>query len=148
MTLYVGDEVFQLMHVTSHTKDETIVYMPGKKILFTGDTVCTNGIPGLGESYLKDWVEAFEFIESLDFDILVPGHGEPGDKRSVEHFKGELNLLADRVRERIDTGLGRDEIVEQIKYEDHVHSRYPDVFSGYFDSFMKKSIGRLYDELV
>lgn len=148
MTIYSGCEVFELIHVTSHTRDETIVYMPGKKVLFTGDTVCTNGIPGLGESYLKDWIEALGFIEGLDFDILVPGHGKIGDKGSIEHFRNELNLLVEKVRARIDKGLSRDKIVEQITYVDHVHKKYPPAFSKHFQNFMKKSIKRLYDELV
>ena len=148
MTIFLGDAIFQLIHVTSHTRDETIVYMPREKIVFTGDTVCTNGIPGLGESFLKEWIEALQFIEGLDFNILVPGHGDPGDKTSVVRFRRELNLLMDRVRQQMDKGLGRDEIIERTKYEDHVHSRYPSCFSEYFEGFMKKNIGRLVDELV
>jgi hypothetical protein len=62
--------------------------------------------------------------------------------------KNELDLLAGRVKEQIDKGLDRYEIVEQTTYVDHVHSRYPEAFSEHFENLMKKSIGRLYDELV
>jgi len=90
MNLHMGEDLFTLIHVRSHTEDETLVYMPERKVIFTGDTVCTNGIPSVRESYPLEWLEALQLIDELDFDVLVPGHGDIGNKDSVKQFRKEL----------------------------------------------------------
>ena len=148
MSINMGQDVFELIHVRSHTEDETLVYMPHKQILFTGDTVCTNGIPSLYESYPLDWLEALKFIEELNFDVLVPGHGKIGNKDSVREFRKELSALIDRAQEKISRGLSKEEIINEMSYEDIVHNKYPSACSAILEQNMKLSIGRLYDSLV
>jgi len=147
MSLRIGEDIFELMHVRSHTEDETLIYMPGKKVLFAGDTVCANVIPSLRDSYPLEWLEALQKIEELDVEVVVPGHGEIGDKGSIRRFRKELSTLINRVRERIDQGVSRDEIIRELRYEDVVHSGYPASLSAYFDQNMDKNIGRLCDVL-
>lgn len=147
MNLYMGEDIFELIHIKSHTEDESIIYMPDKKVLFTGDTVCTNGIPNLSESYVLEWLESLQFIEGLDFDVLVPGHGKIGNRNSVSQFRKELTMLISRAQEKIGQGLSRDEIIKELKYEDTVHSKYPPAVSAYIGQNMNRSIGRLYDLL-
>ncbi len=148
MSICLGDDIFELIHVRSHTEDETLVYMPQKKVLFTGDTVCTNAIPSLYESYPLDWLEALKLIETLDFEVLVPGHGKVGKKDSMRQFQSELRGLIDRAQEKIDQGLSREEIIQAIPYDDVVHRKYPPSVSAHFEANMKLNIGRLYDSLV
>ncbi len=148
MTLYMGKDIFEMIHVRSHTADETLVYMPEKKVLFTGDTVCTNGIPSLYESYPLEWLDALQLIEGLDFEVLVPGHGKVGNKDSMRRFRKELKLLIDEAREMINRGLDRTKIIQDLRYEDVVHRKYPPSVTEHFQQNMGKNIGRLYDELT
>ncbi len=148
MTLYMGKDLFELIHVRSHTADETLVYMPEKKVLFTGDTVCTNGIPSLYESYPLEWLDALQLIEDLDFGVLVPGHGKVGNKDSVRVFQKELKSLINRAQELINQGLDRERIIRDLQYEDVVHSKYPPSVTSHFRQNMGKNIGRLYDALM
>jgi cyclase len=147
MSLYLGGDRFDLIHVESHTADETLVFMPHKKLLFAGDTVCTNQIPSLHESYPLSWLKALDLIETLDFDLLIPGHGEIGDKESFRQFRHEFSELIDHAMGKIDRGCSREELIREMKYEDTVHSKYPPSFAEHFANNMKKNIGRLYDEL-
>jgi cyclase len=147
MSLYLGEDLFELIHVESHTQDETLVYLPREKVLFAGDTVCTKQIPTLHESHPLSWLKALEFVESLDFDILVPGHGAIGDKESFREFRREFSELVERAREKIAQGLSREEVTRELKYEDTVHSQYPPSFAVHFAANMQKNIIRLYDEL-
>ena len=146
MSLFVGEEVFELYHICGHTGYETIVYLPSQKVLFTGDNVCTVGIPTLRESYPRKWFEALSFMEDLDFTTLVPGHGKIGTKESLRTFRNEFQALCDEVQERIARGCTRDEVIGQVSYEDHVHAEYPP--SEKFALHVKMSIGRLYDEFT
>lgn len=148
MSLCLGDDLFELIHVESHTQDETLVYMPRQKVLFAGDTVCTKQIPSLHESYPLSWLKALEWVETLDFDMLVPGHGEIGDKEAFREFRHEFSEMIKRAQEKIEKGCSREELIGEMKYEDTVHSQYPPSFAEHFSSNMKKNIGRLYDELM
>jgi len=148
MSLYLGDDLFELIHVESHTQDETLVYMPRKKVLFSGDTVCTRQIPSLHESYPFSWLKALELVETLAFDVVVPGHGEVGDKETFREFRHDLWGLIKRVEEKIDRGSTREEVIQQMKYKDTVHSKYPQSLADFFDDLMEKNIGRLYDEVM
>ena len=149
MTLFVGGEIFELIHVTSHTEDETLIYLPNLKVLITGDTVCTCGIPSTYESYPVQWLDAVREIHGLDFDVVVPGHGEIGDRQSVKTFQAQFGGLVETVRQRIKAGDKRDSIINEIKFEDIVHSKYPPSFSGVFGpGRMSINIGRIYDQLA
>jgi cyclase len=148
MTLNLGSEVFELIHTQGHTQDETMVYMPRKKVLFTGDNVCTIGIPSLHECYLKGWLEALGLMNKMDFEALVPGHGKIGNKDSVRDFYREFSIFINRVKEKIDKGSSREEIAKIIRYGDAVHMKYPPEALEFFDRSMGMSIGRLYDELI
>ena len=147
MTLYVGAEVFELIHIVSHTRDETLVYLPQKKILFTGDTVCTMGLPSVNESYPLKWLEALKMLKTLDIDVLVPGHGAMGNKDSIGKFERDLLALFKRVEEKIVKGFSREDIIREESYDDIVHSKYPPAVSEFFKNGMKLNMGRLYDEL-
>jgi len=148
MTLYVGDDVFELIHVRSHTADETLVYMPEKKVLFTGDTVCVDMIPSMRESYPLGWLDALRLIEELDFEVLVPGHGIVGDRKAMIRFRKDFEGLIDKAREMIGRGCGRDEMIRDLSYEDLVHSEYPASMRAHFAQNMGKNIERLYDTLI
>jgi cyclase len=148
MTLYLGEDTFELIHVRSHTADETLVYMPKKKVLFTGDTVCTLGIPSLYESYPLEWLKALDLIEELDFEVLVPGHGKIGDRKSMLQFREELRTLIKTAREMMSGGMDREAIIRDLRYEDAVHSKYPASVTEHFRQNMGKNIGRLYDALI
>jgi cyclase len=148
MTIYVGDDIFELSHIKSHTEDETLVYMPNKKVLFTGDTVCTNGIPNLYQSYPLEWLKSLEMIGTLDFEVLVPGHGEIGNKNSAKQFHNELSMLINRAQETIDQGLSREAFISEFQYKDCVHSEYPSKVSEHFEQNRIKNIARLYDSLI
>ncbi len=117
MTLYLGEDILELIHVRSHTADETLIYMPENKVLFAGDTVCTNGIASLYESYPLEWLEALQLIEELDFEVLVPGHGNVGNKDSMIQFQKELTVLMDEAQEMISRGLDRARVIQELRYE-------------------------------
>ena len=148
MTIYLGEEMFELIPIQGHTEYETLVYMPRKKVLFTGDNVCTCGIPNMSESCPLEWLEALKAMEKMDVEILVPGHGEIGNKNSIKKFHSELTSLFNRIKEKMDKGFSGEEIVKEVSYEDTVHVAYPPAFSERFSSHIKNSVRRIYDALA
>lgn len=148
MNIFLGDEIFELTYILSHTRYETIVYMPRKKVVFVGDTVCTNGIPILQESYLIEWLEALQFLKGMDFEVLVPGHGKIGNKDSVAQFHRELSQVIHRVIEKMDKGYSKEAVIKEVRYEDAVHRKYPPAATETFSRSIQLSIGKIYDELT
>ena len=69
--------------------------------------------------------ETLDYISSLDFEILVPGHGEVGTKRTVQTFRDQAQALVRQVQEAIRAGVPREEAATRIRFEDRIHTGTP-----------------------
>ena len=74
----------------SHTPDSIAVYLPDEKILFGGCSVRALEYRGPGntaEANLTEWPRSMERLREAfpDARIVVPGHGEPGNLRLIDH---------------------------------------------------------------
>jgi len=76
-----GDEIagLKVIHTPGHSPGSICLYDGKNKILFSGDTVFSNGVertdlPGGDEAQLK---QSLEKIKALEIEKLLPGHGEP-----------------------------------------------------------------------
>ena len=76
-TLTLGGVVFEFKHRGgAHTPGDTMVWLPQKNVLFTGDVVYVDRMLGvLPVSHTKHWLDSFAVIEPLNPRVLVPGHG-------------------------------------------------------------------------
>ena len=77
-TLELGGVVFEFKHRGgAHTPGDTMVWLPQKNLLFTGDVVYVDRMLGvLPVSHTKRWLDSFAVIEQLNPQVLVPGHGQ------------------------------------------------------------------------
>lgn len=75
--LQLGGVVFEFKHRGgAHTPGDTMVWLPQKNVLFTGDVVYVDRMLGvLPVSHTKRWLDTFAVIEQLKPQVLVPGHG-------------------------------------------------------------------------
>ncbi len=84
MTLVRGDREIRLLFLgRGHTGGDVVVFLPKERVLCSGDLL-VNGIANLVDGYVNEWPEALEQLKTLDFDDVVPGHGEP--------FKGKQRI--------------------------------------------------------
>ncbi|MCZ2103793.1 MAG: MBL fold metallo-hydrolase, partial [Burkholderiales bacterium] len=58
-----------------HSKGDTIVYLPGQKICFSGDLVEYEAACYTGDAYLADWPQTLDRLCAMKFEKLVPGRG-------------------------------------------------------------------------
>jgi cyclase len=76
MTIDLGGRQVQIMHLgRGNTAGDAIVYLPEEKILVAGDLV-VHPVPYLFGGYPAEFVQTLRAMDRLEFDILVPGHGE------------------------------------------------------------------------
>ena len=76
LTLWLGKlEVRILQLGRGHTKGDTVVWLPGERVLFSGDLVEFDATPYAGDAYYEDWPATLDAIAALDPAKLVPGRG-------------------------------------------------------------------------
>jgi glyoxylase-like metal-dependent hydrolase (beta-lactamase superfamily II) len=81
---------FKVIWTPGHTEGSMCLYNEEEKILFSGDTVFSNGSFGRfdGESGdRKSIVESLKKLSELEVDIMLPGHGPPVLENASEHIK-------------------------------------------------------------
>jgi cyclase len=149
--LYLDDATVELTHHRGHTRNNVVAYVPEDKVLLTGDIVCEAGLPSFQDSRLVDWFEALDFVESFEFDILVPGHGEVTDRAGVDRYRQMGRAVVEVVADRIAQGQAEEQVVAEVRFEDSIHIATP-MCAGYPDDliewFQVRSISRVYQDLL
>ncbi|MFC1892896.1 MBL fold metallo-hydrolase [Chloroflexota bacterium] len=118
LDLYLGDHTFKLIHLPGHTPYEVSVYVPQERIVFTGDNVTNGSQPSLAHSCPVEWLESLKKIEAMDVDVVVPGHGEVGDKRIVPEGTQFIQECIDVVRKAINQGMSKEEAADRVSFEE------------------------------
>ncbi len=90
LTLKVGDEnVIVKFFGEGHTRDNIVGYFPIENVMFGGCLIkeidASKGY--LGDANVADWSATVEKVkkEYPDVKIIIPGHGEYGDKKLLDY---------------------------------------------------------------
>lgn len=145
VTLRVGDRIFELLHTPGHTPGQIAVYVPEERVVFTGDTIFKDCQTWLMTSNVDQWIESLARIEKLDFDYLVPGHGEVTDKSYIAVQRAMLLEWKAAVAAAVAKGWSREETIAKVNFAD----RYPvDIGQAYMmDHIQTLNAASLYDKL-
>jgi len=120
MTIELGGKKLELIYPgKSHSDNCIAMFFPAEKTVFVVDFITVNRLPyrELNNSYMPDWIKAIETVESLDFDILAPGHGEMGNKADAAKHREYLQDLQKAVSNAIEEGKSLDEMKQTIKLD-------------------------------
>lgn len=151
MTLHVGGIDFELSHHPGHTLNSTMIYLPQQQVAFTGDLVCELSLPAFIEADTFAWIEAVKHIETMDIRHLVPGHGKVSTIDEARRFRRKMEDLIGEVETRIDRGMAKSAVADEVAYEDKIHistGGSPDYPQHLIDLFMRKSIETIYDHIL
>ena len=75
MTLYRGSREIQIRFFgRAHTDGDIVVYLPRERMIATGDMI-TSALSYTGDAFVEEWPATLEGVMSLDFDTVLPGHG-------------------------------------------------------------------------
>jgi cyclase len=89
--------------LAGHTEDDSILWLPAERILFTADLLFSGYHPYLPDGDPWEWTRSLHEIAGLDAQVAVPGHGPVGgasDLALVERYILELEKLAADVVDR------------------------------------------------
>ena len=99
--LKVGDKDVHLIEVgPAHTAGDVLVYVPGDRMVFTGDIVFLTNTPILWTGPHENWIAAIDELLAMDIDYVVPGHGPVTDKAGVVKVKEYLLFVEREARAR------------------------------------------------
>ena len=142
--VFLGGAEAQAHHFgRGHTNGDAVIYFPDLRAVHTGDLVIygqrldgTTLSPfwdyGNGGSAVE-WPATLTGLLALDFDTVIPGHGEILGKDDVRTFRTKLETVLDRVRAEIAAGATRDDIASRVDTSDLDWPLAPVRIQGVYD---------------
>jgi glyoxylase-like metal-dependent hydrolase (beta-lactamase superfamily II) len=115
--LDLGDRRVELRHLgRGHTDNDIVVTVPDASVLFAGDLLENAPAPGFGDSYPIAWVDTGRALLELVDGTVVPGHGDPFDRRFAEAQVAQLAELAGLARDATSGAIGLDEAIRRSPF--------------------------------
>jgi alkyl sulfatase BDS1-like metallo-beta-lactamase superfamily hydrolase len=120
----VGEHELRLVHARGETDDHTWVFLPGSRVLCTGDLFIwaapNAGNPQKVQRFAIEWATALRQMAALEPEILLPGHGLPviGAARVREALLDTaryLESLYEQTRAAMNQGATLYEILEHVR---------------------------------
>ncbi len=115
LTVKVGERDIELIEVgPAHTAGDTIAYVPSASTVYTGDILFIGGAPIVWAGPLENWIAACDLINSLDVDVVVPGHGPLTDKDGVSRVREYLSFVLTEASARQEQGMDAFDAAREI----------------------------------
>ena len=129
--LELGGVVIELKHRNGgHTPGDTLVWLPQKNVMFTGDVVYVDRVLGMHPvSRTKAWVESFAVIDELKPKIIVPGHGSVTTLANAQAQTRDLLLaLRTHMKKAVDDGVDLGTTVKTFNAKPFAMLQHADVW--------------------
>jgi cyclase len=121
-----GREIRLLFFGRGHTGGDVVVYLPNERVVCSGDLL-VNGIANLVDGYVNEWPDALDKLAALDFDDVIPGHGEPfKGKERIGFFQAYLRDVWKQAVALHDARVPADEAAKRIDMTAH-KSNFPTI---------------------
>jgi glyoxylase-like metal-dependent hydrolase (beta-lactamase superfamily II) len=125
LRMYVGGKRIEVRYFgRSHTDGDVVVLFPDHRVLSAGDMFTFgDATPELidyaGGGSAKDWTRTLDGVLQLDFDSVVPGHGNVTTKQEMRKFRESTLTLRNRVHDMLAQNKSRAEIEKMLRSDFH-----------------------------
>jgi glyoxylase-like metal-dependent hydrolase (beta-lactamase superfamily II) len=122
-TIYLGGKSAELYWFgRSHTDGDIVVLFPQNRVLAAGDMFTIGeGTPQLidyaGGGSAKEWTATVTKVLELDFDTVVPGHGNVVKKADMRAFRASTERLTELVTQAVHAGKSKADIEALMRME-------------------------------
>ena len=108
-----------------HTRGDTVFFVEGDGVLFSGDLAMRNIFPAFStpQSSARTWLTSLDELDRLKATRVVGAHGDMTDASVIEAYRGFLKALQVRVGELKREGKSADDAAAQLEGE--FKSKYP-----------------------
>jgi glyoxylase-like metal-dependent hydrolase (beta-lactamase superfamily II) len=120
-TVELGGSTVEMIHPgVVHSSDATVILFPEERALYVVDFINARRLPGGMAPYtFEQYAAAIAVIETLDFDTLLPGHGDVGTKASVTEFGQFLADVRTAVQAGIDAGQSLEDVQASVTLDQY-----------------------------
>ena len=102
----------------THTRGDTAFFVEGDNVLFAGDVVMNNSfVAATPVSSMKAWLTAFDTLDALKPQTIVPAHGEVGPGTIIATNRGIMQGVQTRARALKAEGRTADETANTVQAE-------------------------------
>lgn len=106
MTLHVEDLRLELIFMgPAHTTNDTVVWLPDHKLLFSGDLIFNEGTPFVVMGSVAGSLAAIERLRALGAETIVPGHGPVCGPELFDPTEAYLKFVQRVARKGYDAGM-------------------------------------------
>ncbi|GAA1887256.1 MBL fold metallo-hydrolase [Streptantibioticus ferralitis] len=106
LTLHVGELTAELLHFgLAHTANDTVVWIPERKVLFTGDIVMSGFTPFVPLGSISGSLNAIQQLRGLGATTVVTGHGPVAGPEVFDVAEAYLRWVQQLAAEGIAAGL-------------------------------------------
>ncbi|GAA3148003.1 MBL fold metallo-hydrolase [Planomonospora alba] len=95
VTVHAGDLRCEVRHigVPAHTTNDSIVWIPERRLLFSGDLLFNGGTPFVMMGSVRGALRALDEIQALGAETIVPGHGAVCGPEVIDRVRGYLRFV-------------------------------------------------------
>lgn len=116
LEVYLGGYHLQLIHPgRGHTDGDTFIIFRELRAVITGDLVFNRQFPYMGDAHVDEWIDALQYLEDQDSELVIPGHGDVGGKPIIIAMKHYFLNLKSLVLEQIKQGKSLEETREAVR---------------------------------
>jgi cyclase len=135
-----GAEVDAHFYGRGHTGDDTMVYFPDLKVVMVSDQMsdATPIVDFANGGSAVEFTRSLEGVLKLDFDMAIPGRGEPKSRADVQAFRDKFASVISRASDAIKGGATKDTLAMQVKTDDLGFTFQPAFYGSLYDELTKK----------
>lgn len=124
----------------AHSEDDFMLYLPEKKLLLAADVVMNGRITSNRNGLVIGQLKALDKINSMDWDVLVPGHGFNTSKTATDESVKYFTQMKEQILQALEDGVEATEINEVVTLPDFKDKALYDVLNS-------NNVSRSYGEL-
>jgi glyoxylase-like metal-dependent hydrolase (beta-lactamase superfamily II) len=145
LTLFRGEREIRLLYLgRGHSDTDLMVYLPKEKVIATGDFFEGPVTGALNFGFHDEWANNLEKLKALDFETVVPGHGEPfKGKEQIAYFQAFLRDLWNQTKTLHDQKVPVAEAAKRIDLTAH-REHYRNINGP---GFQEATVARIYQVL-
>jgi glyoxylase-like metal-dependent hydrolase (beta-lactamase superfamily II) len=135
-----GAEVQAHSFGRGHTGDDTMVLFVDSKVVMVSDQItdATPIVDFANGGSAVEWTQILDGVLKLDWDMAIPGRGEPKTKAEVQAFRDKFAMVISRAKDAIKAGATRDTLAMQVKTDDLGWMFNAGFYGSLYDELTKK----------
>ena len=106
LDLFVDNLRLELHYMgPAHTTNDTVVWIPERRLLFTGDLAFNGGTPFVAMGSISGSLVALERLREFEAATIVPGHGSVCGPEVLDQMEDYLRFVQDRAKDAFESGM-------------------------------------------